>query len=141
MFGRKRKRKNLNNYRMRSFKHFSLEELSITPEMIQKAILEAELPEEMKEALLNELPDFVEHVDEATQKIFNPTSVWLEAVQFADYVSQLATHLREDHGDECREEIADRLLLMAESFKDLSEHAMKILDQSERVFKEHGSQQ
>lgn len=92
----------------------------------------------MKEALLSELPEFVEHVDEATQKIFNPSAIWLEAIQFADYVAQLATHLKQDHGDECREEVADRLLMMADNFKDLSEHAMKVLDQADKVFK-HGA--
>lgn len=89
--------------------------------------------------MLSELPEFVEHVDEATQKIFNPSAIWLETIQFADYVSQLATHLREEHGPECREEIAERLLIMAESFKDLAENAMEVLDNSEKVFK-HGAQ-
>lgn len=92
----------------------------------------------MKEALLSELPDFVEHVDEATQKIFNPSAIWLEAIQFADYVAQLASHLKQDHGAECAEEIAERLLIMAEHFKDLSEHAMEVLDHADKVFK-HGA--
>jgi hypothetical protein len=93
----------------------------------------------MKEALLSELPEFVEHVDEATQKIFNPSAIWLETIQFADYVSQLASHLREEHGPDCREEISERLLIMAESFKDLAENAMEVLDNSDKVFK-HGAQ-
>lgn len=100
--------------------------------------METDLPTPLKEALLSELPDFVEHVDEATQKIFNPSAVWLEAIQFADYVAQLATHLKQDHGAECSGEIAERLLIMAESFKDLAEDAMKVLDHSEKVFR-HGA--
>lgn len=100
--------------------------------------METDLPTPLKEALLNELPDFVEHVDEATQKIFNPSAVWLEAIQFADYVAQLASHLKQDHGPDCSGEIAERLLIMAESFKDLAEDAMKVLDHSDKVFK-HGA--
>lgn len=101
--------------------------------------METDLPSLMKEALLSELPDFVEHVDEATQKIFNPSAVWLESIQFADYVAQLASHLKQDHGPDCAGEIAERLLIMAESFKDLAEDAMKVLDHSDKVFK-HGAQ-
>lgn len=96
------------------------------------------MPAPLKEALLNELPDFVEHVDEATQKIFNPSAIWLETIQFADYVAQLASHLKQDHGADCSREIAERLLIMAESFKDLAEDAMKVLDHSDKVFK-HGT--
>ncbi len=97
--------------------------------------MKSEIPQQMKEALLNELPDFVEHIDEATQKIFNPTSIWLESIQFADYVAQLASHLGENHGPECTEEIAERLLIMAESFKDLAENAMKVIDRTDLVIK------
>lgn len=106
---------------------------------MEEAILKANLPQPITEALLNELPEFVEHVDEATQRIFNPSAIWLEAIQFADYVAQLASHLREEHGPECREEIAERLIVMSESFKSLAEDAMKVLDNSEKVFKQHGA--
>jgi hypothetical protein len=93
----------------------------------------------MKEILLNELPEFVEHIDEATDRIFNPSSIWIEAVQFADYVGQLAIHLKEEHGADSREEIADRLTMMSESFKQLAEHAMLVIDQLES--RQNGSQQ
>jgi hypothetical protein len=53
-------------------------------------------------------------------------------------VAQLATHLREEHGGECREEIAGKLIIMSENFKELAEHAMKILDNSEKSMK-HGA--
>jgi hypothetical protein len=117
-----------------------MEELSITPQMVAEAIAKSDIPQVLKDSLLDELPNFVEMVDEATNKIFNPSAAWLESLQFADYVEQLATHLREDHGHECREEIAERLIIMAESYKDLAEHAMTILDKSEVRFK-HGAQQ
>ena len=105
---------------------------------MEEAILQAKLPEVIKEALINELPNFVEFVDETTNKIFNPSAIWFESIQFADYVAQLATHLREEHRGECREEIAGKLIIMSENFKELAEHAMKILDNSEKSMK-HGA--
>lgn len=81
----------------------------------------------------------MELVDEATTKIFSPSAIWFESLQFADYVAQLAGHLREEHGPDCREEIAEKLILMAESYKDLAENAMTIIDKSDRAFK-HGAQ-
>jgi hypothetical protein len=108
--------------------------------MVAQAIQEAELPPSLKEALLSELPNFVEHVDEATNKIFNPSAVWFESLQFADYVAQLASHLREDHGAECREGIAEQLIMMADNYKDLAESAMRVLDKADKGFK-HGAQQ
>ena len=106
---------------------------------MEKAIKDSELPQAIKETLLSELPEFVEHIDEATDKIFNPSSIWLEAVQFADYVGQLAIHLQEEHGEDCREEIAERLEMMSDSFKQLAEHAMLVIDQLES--RRDGSQQ
>jgi hypothetical protein len=97
-----------------------------------------QIPTEMKQAILDGLPEFIERIDEATQKIYDPSQVWLESLQFADYVGQLAKHLAEDHGPECREEIALQLRLMSESWKDLAENAMEVLDKSEEVFK-HGA--
>lgn len=106
---------------------------------MEEAIHQANLPKELKETLLNELPNFVEYVDEATNKIFNPSAIWLESLQFADYVAQLATHLREEHGAECREEVAQKLILMAENYKELAENAMTILDKSEKRMHNHGA--
>ena len=108
--------------------------------MIEEAIQNSDLPKDLKDNLLNELPNFVELVDEATSKIFNPSAAWFESLQFADYVAQLAGHLREDHGPDCTQEIADRLILMAESYKDLAEHVMSIIDKADARFK-HGTQQ
>lgn len=102
--------------------------------------MQAPIPPQMKEAILDTLPEFVEHVDEATRKIYDPSAVWLESVQFADYVSQMADHLAENHGDECRQQVAEQLKLMSETFKDVAENAMKILDESEKVFN-RGTQQ
>jgi hypothetical protein len=138
MFGRRKKHGGSKNSPKNNMKHFSVEELSVTPKMVEEAILQAKLPEVIKEALINELPNFVEFVDETTNKIFNPSAIWFESIQFADYVAQLATHLGEEHGGECREEIAGKLIIMSENFKELAEHAMKILDNSEKSMK-HGA--
>jgi hypothetical protein len=106
---------------------------------MEQAVLSAkQIPAEMKQAILDGLPEFIERIDEATQKIYDPSQVWFESLQFADYVGQLAEHLAEDHGPECREEIATQLRLMSESWKDLAENAMEVLDKSEEVFK-HGA--
>jgi hypothetical protein len=118
-----------------------MEELYITPQMVAEAIQNAQIPQEMKDNLLSELPNFVELVDEATSKIFNPSSAWFESLQFADYVAQLAGHLREDHGPDCIQEVAGKLIEMAESYKDLAEHAMTIIDKSDTRFKQYGTQQ
>jgi hypothetical protein len=107
--------------------------------MVEKAITQADLPQTIKDSLLSELPNFVEHIDEATNKIFNPSAIWLESIQFADYVGQLAGHLTEEGGADHREEIAERLSIMSESFKELAEHAMIVIDQTQGAFKD-GSQ-
>jgi hypothetical protein len=138
MFGRKKKRVDLKNLLKRNTPPFSMEELSITPQMVAEAIAKSDIPQALKDSLLDELPNFVELVDEATSKIFSPSAAWFESLQFADYVAQLAGHLREDHGPDCTKEIAERLVIMAESYKDLAEHAMTIIDKSDARFK-HGS--
>lgn len=97
--------------------------------------MQAPLPPEMKEAILNELPSLVDHIDEATRKIFDPSKIWLESIQFADYVSQMADHLTADCG--CTEEdkhlIGAQLKYIAETFKEVAEASMEILDQSDKV--------
>lgn len=102
--------------------------------------MQSDMPQTVKENLLSELPNFVEHIDEATNKIFNPSAIWLESIQFADYVGQLAGHLKEECEEHHRQEIAERLLIMSESFKDLAEHAMIVIDQSQGAFKQDGAQ-
>ena len=95
----------------------------------------APMPAEMKERILNELPSLVEHIDEATAKIFDPSKVWLESIQFADYVSQMAEHLLSDCGctEEDKQGIAAQLKFIAETFKEVAENSMELLDQADRV--------
>lgn len=98
-------------------------------------MLQAPLPQEMKEAILNELPNLVEHIDEATRKIFDPSKIWLESIQFADYVSQMADHLLSDCGctEEDKQILGAQLKHIAETFKEVAESSMEILDQSDRI--------
>ena len=139
MFGARKKRGSSKNSRKKNTKHFFQLEQSITPEMVEEAIQEANIPQELKETLLNELPNFVEYVDEATNKIFNPSAIWLESLQFADYVEQLASHLREECDEGCRKEVTEKLILMSENFKELAENAMTVIDKSEKRIHNHGS--
>jgi hypothetical protein len=107
--------------------------------MLTEAVMKAKLTPQMKETILSELPEFMEHIDEATRKIFDPSAVWLECLQFADYVSQMAQHLLDNHGPECTEQVGINLKIMADSWKDLAEGSMEVLDQSEKVF-DNGAQ-
>lgn len=105
-----------------------------------EAIQQAPMPEQMKQVLLNDLPSFLEQVDEATQKIYNPHAVWLESLQFADYVSQMAKHIEQGtcEDTDCELKTLAQLIFMAENWKELAENALEVLDKSELVFK-HGS--
>jgi hypothetical protein len=108
--------------------------------MMTEAVMKAKLTPQMKETILNELPNFMEHIDEATRKIYDPAAIWLECLQFADYVSQMADHIIQGHDQECVEQVGINLKIMGDAWKDLAEGAMQILDESERVF-EDGTQQ
>lgn len=89
------------------------------------------VPTEIQEVILSELPNVIEQIDEATKQIYDPNTIWLEAIQFADYVDQLGKHLREPHGSDCIADIAEQLINMATSFKDMGESALKVLDETE----------
>jgi hypothetical protein len=52
-------------------------------------------------------------------------------MQFADYVTQLAKHLNEDHGRECIDDIVEQLINMSNSFKQMGENALRVLDEAE----------
>jgi hypothetical protein len=94
------------------------------------------VPKEVQEVILTELPNVIEQIDEATKQIYDPNTIWLEAMQFADYVSQLAKHLQENHGDDCIADISTQLINMSESFKYMGEGALKVIDETEGI---HGS--
>jgi len=104
-------------------------------QMVQKL----NLPAEIKEALKTEIPQVLERMEDVAKKIYDPHQIWLESMQFADYVTQLAEHLNDDHGPECTKEIAEQLANMSNSFKQMGENALQVLDESEKEF--HGTQQ
>ena len=91
------------------------------------------VPTEIQEVILSELPNVIEQIDEATKQIYDPNTIWLEAMQFADYVEQLGKHLRVNHGDECVADIAEQVINLANSFKDMGESALKVLDETEDI--------
>ncbi len=91
------------------------------------------VPTEIQEVILSELPNVIEQIDEATKQIYDPNTIWLEAMQFADYVEQLGKHLRVNHGDECVADISEQLINLANSFKDMGESALRVLDETEDI--------
>ena len=95
----------------------------------------------MKQALINELPNFIETVDDSARQIFDPNQIWLESLQFADYVGQLGDHLLDNHGGDCIEDIAQQLLAMSMSWKLMAENAMSVLDEAEGTLEFKNAQQ
>lgn len=91
----------------------------------------AAIPEEMKEILRHDIPEVFAQLEDATRKVYDPAAIWLESIQFADYVSQLGSHLQENHSDECNADVSSQLITMAESWKSMAEQAMSVLDESE----------
>jgi hypothetical protein len=91
------------------------------------------VPTEIQEVILSELPNVIEQIDEATKQVYDPNTIWLEAIQFADYVGQFGEHLKEHHGPECVAEIAEGLINLADSFKEMGESALTVIDESEAM--------
>ena len=91
------------------------------------------LPPALKKELINNLPGIMEEFDEAALKVFDPSKVWFEALQFADYTGQAGEHLASECGENCREDIAEQLQVMASSFKHLAERSLQVLDAAEGV--------
>jgi hypothetical protein len=91
------------------------------------------VPQEVKDIIIAELPNVLEQVNEASRQVYDPNTIWLESIQFADYVSQFAKHLQENHGPECIEEVAIGLINLAESFKEMGENALTVIDESEAM--------
>ena len=89
------------------------------------------VPKEVRDVVISEIPNVIEQIEEATKQIYDPNTIWLEAMQFADYVSQHGKHLQENHGHECIEELAFNLISLAESFKTMAEGALRVIDETE----------
>lgn len=91
------------------------------------------VPKEIQQVLLSELPNVLEQIDEASKQIYDPNTIWLEAIQFADYVGQFGQHLKENHGPNCIEEISYALIQMSDTFKQMAEGALRAIDESEKM--------
>jgi len=89
------------------------------------------IPSEVKELLRHELPEVMDRIEDATKQIYNPSAIWLESIQFADYVGQLGKHLQECRANDCTTALADQLFEMATAWKEMAENAMQVLDISE----------
>jgi hypothetical protein len=100
---------------------------------MEAVLSKLKVPQEVKDIIIAELPNVIEQVNEASRQIYDPNTIWLEAIQFADYVSQYAKHLKENHGPECTEEIAEHLIILSVSFKEMGESALTVIDESEAM--------
>jgi hypothetical protein len=87
----------------------------------------------MQEVIISELPDVIEQIDDAVKQIYDPNTIWLEAMQFADYVHQFAQHLQENHGQDCIQEIAVNLVSLSQEFKYMGEGALTVIDESKEM--------
>jgi hypothetical protein len=91
------------------------------------------VPKEIQEVILSELPNVLEQVEEASKQIYDPNTIWLEAMQYADYVEQLGRHLQDDHGPDCNNLIADNLINLSISFKEMGESALQAIDETGNI--------
>jgi len=105
-----------------------MDENEIDEAKIREVINNSKIPNDLKEKLLSDLPALLENVGEIAATVYDPNKIWLEAIQFADYVQQHTEHLGSQHGPECDEESLETLMAMTTSFKQMAEQAMRVLD-------------
>jgi methyl-accepting chemotaxis protein len=91
------------------------------------------VPTELQEVILSELPNVIEQIEDASKQIYDPNTIWLEAMQYADYVEQLAKHLQEEHGPDCTQAISESLINLSISFKEMAESALQAIDETENI--------
>jgi hypothetical protein len=103
-------------------------EIEVDMEKVREVIAAADLPADLKEKLLTDLPTILENVGEAAAVVYDPNKIWLEAIQYADYIQQHAEHLAQGHGAECDQDSIATILAMTISFKQMAENAMRVLD-------------
>jgi hypothetical protein len=106
--------------------------IKVSQELLRQMIDNAPISDEMRNKIVEQLPMIAENLDDATRRIYDPQKIWFESIQYADYVDQLAEHLRDavmdDHSDDCKMEIAVGLHTMSGIWKAMAENAMTILD-------------
>ena len=101
---------------------------SIGMDEIREIINNSELPAELKRSLNESLPILLENVGEAAKTVYDPNAIWLEAIQYADYVQQHLDHFNECDDDGCTRESLSRAIGFTREFKQMAEHAMRVLD-------------
>ena len=104
------------------------EELAVSMDEIREIINNSELPAEIKQSLNDNLPILLENVGDAAKAVYDPNTIWLEAIQYADYVQQHLDHFNECDDEACTVESLSRAINFTKEFKQMAEHAMRVLD-------------
>jgi cation transport regulator ChaB len=104
------------------------EDESLDMQDIQRFIAESDLPAELKKRLNESLPMLLENVGDAAKTVYDPNAIWLEAIQYADYVQQHLQHLQECKEEVCLNESIQTAVAFTRQFKQMAEHAMMVLD-------------
>jgi hypothetical protein len=99
---------------------------------MEKILVKLNLPQELRETILTELPPLFERLDDMAKKAYDPTQVWLESIQFADYVTQIGEHIQSCDSEICIDEVSEQLINMSNSFKQMGENALTLLDEMEK---------
>jgi hypothetical protein len=101
------------------------DDMELTEQDILSAIDGSDMPDDLKEQLKSALPTLLENVGEVAKTVYDPNAIWLESIQFADYVHQFLEHLEGCDDSDC----IKTTITMTKSFKRMAEHAMRVLDQ------------
>jgi hypothetical protein len=108
--------------------------MKVTNKMLTDMINAAPIQDETKKEILKNLPLVVDGLTEKLRSIYDPTKIWLEALQFAKYVDECAEHLEDieinpfEHDEDCLINIANTLNRMATAFMGLAESSLQVLD-------------
>lgn len=86
------------------------------------------LPDDLKQRLNESLPMLLENVGEAAKTVYDPNAIWMESIQYADYVQQHLQHLTTCTDEECNKENLQTALAFTSEFKNMAESAMRVLD-------------
>lgn len=100
------------------------DDMELTEQDILDVINDSDMPNDLKEELKAALPKLLENVGEVAKAVYDPNAVWLESIQFADYVHQYLEHAQECDDKAC----LTTAIAMTKSFKRMAEHAMRVLD-------------
>lgn len=112
--------------------------LSLTPQELEEIITAAPISDDIKKLLQEQVPMLVSMMQDGMENLLNPTKIWLESMQFADYVNQFGQHLLDCGAEDCTEGIGRALVEMAKSYKTMGERALTVIDEIEK--EENGAQ-